>query len=224
MTCIGNHERDFPDSGSFYKGHDSGGECGTSLQKNFPHEIREGVPYDHRLIMPHTNAVRKNDVTWYGFDWGNIHFTLMSTEHDFQPGSEQHKWIVSELESVDRSKTPWVSFHRVFGVFLIDEFFSLQLVFAGHRPMYIDSTNNDTNGGDQPVAVLLRSSLESLLVKYKVDLALWGHHHSYQRTCPVYESKCRSKGEFTTFFVDFIFRNFYFGISLKFLQNILYMS
>ena len=26
--------------------------------------------------------------------------------------------------------------------------------------------------------------------KYKVDLALWGHHHSYQRTCPVYQEKC----------------------------------
>lgn len=26
--------------------------------------------------------------------------------------------------------------------------------------------------------------------KYKVDLALWGHHHSYQRTCPVYALKC----------------------------------
>jgi len=26
--------------------------------------------------------------------------------------------------------------------------------------------------------------------KYKVDLALWGHHHSYQRTCKVYQEQC----------------------------------
>ncbi len=26
--------------------------------------------------------------------------------------------------------------------------------------------------------------------EYKVDLALWGHHHSYQRTCPVYQEVC----------------------------------
>lgn len=26
--------------------------------------------------------------------------------------------------------------------------------------------------------------------KYKVDLALWGHHHSYQRSCQVYKEKC----------------------------------
>ena len=27
--CSGNHERDWPDSGSFYAGIDSGGECGV---------------------------------------------------------------------------------------------------------------------------------------------------------------------------------------------------
>ena len=29
---------------------------------------------------------------------------------------------------------------------------------------------------------------------YKVDLALWAHHHSYQRTCHVLHQKCRSSG------------------------------
>ena len=27
-----------------------------------------------------------------------------------------------------------------------------------------------------------------------MDLALWGHHHSYQRTCPVAEEVCTEKG------------------------------
>ena len=26
--------------------------------------------------------------------------------------------------------------------------------------------------------------------EYQVDLALWGHYHSYQRTCPVYQEVC----------------------------------
>ena len=26
--------------------------------------------------------------------------------------------------------------------------------------------------------------------EYKVDLSFWGHHHSYQRTCAVYQGKC----------------------------------
>ena len=29
MTCIGNHERDFPNSGSLFNGTDSGGTCPT---------------------------------------------------------------------------------------------------------------------------------------------------------------------------------------------------
>ena len=34
-----------------------------------------------------------------------------------------------------------------------------------------------------------------ILQKFAVDVALWGHHHSYQRTCPVYRQKCCSNGK-----------------------------
>jgi hypothetical protein len=50
--------------------------------------------------------------------------------------------------------------------------------------MYIDSTNYVAPFGDQPVAKLLRANLEDLLVQHKVQLAFWGHHHSYQRYLP----------------------------------------
>ena len=30
--------------------------------------------------------------------------------------------------------------------------------------------------------------------KYGVNLALWGHNHSYQRTCPVYNETCTTDG------------------------------
>ena len=26
--------------------------------------------------------------------------------------------------------------------------------------------------------------------KYKVDLAFWGHHHTYQRMCPIVNNQC----------------------------------
>ena len=153
MVCIGNHERDFPKSGSFYTGSDSEGEC--------------GVPYEKRFPMPRPSM----DEAWYGFDYGSVHVVLMSTEHDFQPQSAQYKFLDDHMSKVDRSVTPW-------------------LVFAGHRPMYVDSTNYKPEGGDQPVAVQLQTNIEPLLKKYKVDLALWGHHHSYQRTCPIYQGAC----------------------------------
>lgn len=153
---IGNHERDYPNSGSVYTfSNDSGGEC--------------GVPYSSRFDMP-------NKGYWYSFEAGPVHFTIMSTEHDFCEGSEQYKWIEADLASVNRSRTPW-------------------LVFGGHRPMYIDSTNDHgapfpEGSSDVGVAVALRKCLEELLVRYKVDVAYWGHHHSYQRTCPVRNSVC----------------------------------
>ena len=56
--------------------------------------------------------------------------------------------------------------------------------------MYIDSTGFFPASADQPVAETLRANVEPLLVKYGVDLAFWGHHHSYQRTCPVSATVC----------------------------------
>ena len=83
---------------------------------------------------------------------------MMSTETNYKRGSAQYKFIEQDLSSVDRSKTPWV-------------------IFAGHRPMYIDSNNTSPVTGDQPGASLLREELEHLLVKYRVNVALFGHHH-----------------------------------------------
>jgi len=36
------------------------------------------------------------------------------------------------------------------------------------------------NDSDLTVARLMRENLEPLLLEYKVDLGIYGHHHSYQ--------------------------------------------
>ncbi|KAK3740335.1 hypothetical protein QZH41_009414, partial [Actinostola sp. cb2023] len=114
MVGIGNHEQDHttggakdpsgapgegfhPSWGNF--GDDSGGEC--------------GVPMYKRFHMPENG----NALWWYSFDYGSVHFVMMSTEHNFTKGSVQYNWLVKDLENVDRSVTPWI-------------------VFTGHRPMY----------------------------------------------------------------------------------------
>ncbi|KAJ4972210.1 hypothetical protein NE237_005309 [Protea cynaroides] len=71
MTAIGNHERDYTDSGSVYTTTDSGGEC--------------GVPYETYFPMP-TSA---KDKPWYSIEQGPVHFTVISTEHDWNSTSEQ---------------------------------------------------------------------------------------------------------------------------------------
>eukprot|EP00744_Colponema_vietnamica_P002168 GILI01003467.1.p1 GENE.GILI01003467.1~~GILI01003467.1.p1 ORF type:complete len:517 (+),score=158.39 GILI01003467.1:27-1553(+) len=138
MVSPGNHEIGLEDSG---------GEC--------------GVPFDRRFHMPE-NGHGNN---WYSFDYGFIHFVFMSTEHDFAQGSEQFKWLLNDLASVDRSRTPWV-------------------IFSGHRPMY------SSNEAKEDTSERLRKEIEPMLISTKVDLALWGHVHSYERTCALERQQC----------------------------------
>jgi len=128
---------------------DSGGEC--------------GVPPHYRFHMPDSG----NSVWWYSFDYGMVHFVMISTEHNFTAGSRQYQWLENDLASVDREVTPWI-------------------ILAGHRPMYcsIDVPS------DIQVSLHMQMALEELFHKYKVNLGLYGHFHSYQRTCKVYKQKC----------------------------------
>eukprot|EP00640_Fibrocapsa_japonica_P000631 CAMPEP_0113945674 /NCGR_PEP_ID=MMETSP1339-20121228/49363_1 /TAXON_ID=94617 /ORGANISM="Fibrocapsa japonica" /LENGTH=632 /DNA_ID=CAMNT_0000951363 /DNA_START=100 /DNA_END=1998 /DNA_ORIENTATION=+ /assembly_acc=CAM_ASM_000762 len=164
MVGIGNHERDSTDvsdtikSLSFFFTDDSGGEC--------------GVPYGAYFPMPEPADDFKKDTPWYSFDYGAIHFTVMSTEHDFRRGSSQFQWLKQDLKDVHREVTPWV-------------------VFAGHRPMYVDSTWGGDFDSDVAVSDLMKQELEPMLMEHQVDIGLYGHHHSYQRTCQVFDGECQ---------------------------------
>ncbi|XP_010273364.1 PREDICTED: probable inactive purple acid phosphatase 27 [Nelumbo nucifera] len=157
MTAIGNHERDFARSGSVYKTPDSGGEC--------------GVPYEAYFPMP---TVGK-DKPWYSIEQGSVHFTVISTEHDWSVNSEQYKWIQNDLGSVDRSRTPWV-------------------IFIGHRPMYT-SVKGALAGLLPSVDHSFVEAVEPLLFDNKVNLVLFGHVHNYERTCAIYQNNCKAMPE-----------------------------
>uniref|UniRef100_A0A803P839 Purple acid phosphatase n=1 Tax=Cannabis sativa TaxID=3483 RepID=A0A803P839_CANSA len=99
MVASGNHERDWPNSGSFWDTTDSGGECGV------PAETLYYVPADNRAKF------------WYSADYGMFKFCVADSEHDWRAGSEQYAWIEKCLASADRRKQPWLIFiaHRVLG-------------------------------------------------------------------------------------------------------------
>ncbi|KOM32693.1 hypothetical protein LR48_Vigan01g224900 [Vigna angularis] len=99
MIASGNHERDWPNTGSFYDTTDSGGECGVLAQNMF------FVPADNRANF------------WYATDYGMFHFCIADSEHDWREGTEQYKFIEHCLATVDRQKQPWLIFvaHRVLG-------------------------------------------------------------------------------------------------------------
>ena len=65
----------------------------------------------------------------YGFDYGSVHFVLMSTEHNFTQGSPQYQFLDQHMQGVDRSKTPWLIFagHRLGGTIVTLHFDHLKL-------------------------------------------------------------------------------------------------
>ena len=122
----------------------------------------------HRFHSPSNG----NGLFWYSFNVGPVHILYYSTEHDFRADSTQYKWIENDLRSVNRTLTPW-------------------LIVTGHRHMY---TSEENAKGELEIMEKLQLYLEPLLYQYHADLNLFGHRHSYERSCPMYKSKCVSDG------------------------------
>uniref|UniRef100_A0A7S3VR38 Calcineurin-like phosphoesterase domain-containing protein n=1 Tax=Dunaliella tertiolecta TaxID=3047 RepID=A0A7S3VR38_DUNTE len=166
MVSIGNYDYGYEGDGLrdpsgagvswFPDENDSGGEC--------------GVMSAARFSMP---GARKGDKPpfWYSYNYGNVHFTVISSEHDCAPGSEQYRWLERDLSSVDRCKTPW-------------------LALVLHRPMYVVYPHEE----NRQIGEELRAMLEPLLLHHRVDLTIAGHVHTYFRTCAVASGECREEG------------------------------
>jgi len=114
--------------------------------------------FENRFKMPGKNNF------WYSFDYSFAHFIVVSTEHDISPGSDQHTWVVKDLEraNVKRSEVPWI-------------------IMTGHRALY----GSNKRWFHKFKAQRLRNALCPLIDKYHVDLCLFGHCHAYERTHPI---------------------------------------
>ncbi|EKX48804.1 hypothetical protein GUITHDRAFT_93561 [Guillardia theta CCMP2712] len=157
MVGIGNHERDWPGTGSYGRT-DSEGECGVPFELRFP------MPY-----FGNSSAPKKAlDKPWYSFERGPVHVVVLSSEHEYKM---QTAWLLADLKSVDRKVTPWI-------------------VVSAHRPMYISSTNWDEPDGDHVLGDRMIEEWEEIFMEFQVNVVLTAHHHSYQRSCPVYKGKC----------------------------------
>nr|AGT16010.1 hypothetical protein SHCRBa_246_L12_R_180 [Saccharum hybrid cultivar R570] len=129
-----------------------------------------GVPAQNMFYVPAENR----EQFWYSMDYGMFRFCIANTELDWRPGTEQYRFIEHCLSSVDRQKQPW-------------------LIFLAHRVLGYSSATFYADEGtiEEPMG---RESLQSLWQKHKVDIAMYGHVHGYERTCPVYENVCVAKG------------------------------
>jgi hypothetical protein len=97
---------------------------------------------------------------YYSFNEKNIHFLALSTETDFDEDSEQYEFAKQDLEKY--SKDPFIDWIIVFY----------------HRYIY-------GSGGGLEEETDFRETYHPLFDKYKVDLALQGHLHVYERTYPI---------------------------------------
>jgi hypothetical protein len=108
------------------------------------------VPY-RKLLQPPQPSGATSD--WYSVTIGPMHVIQLNSEQTMTPGtfpfpnSDQYTWLVNELNSVDRAKTPW-------------------LIVSLHRPLYVDTVQ----AGDQNAAEIMRNAIEPLLVAAQVSV------------------------------------------------------
>ena len=108
-------------------------------------------------LLDHYNL----DKPFYSFNFENIHFITISTEHPFEKGSIQYEFLQYDLEnSLQDSSILW------------------RIVFL-HKPMYTSSDFDEKASED------LTETFHELLEKYHVDLLLSGHTQYYQRSLPL---------------------------------------
>jgi calcineurin-like phosphoesterase family protein len=96
---------------------------------------------------------------YYSFNYKNMHFLALSTETDYDDESEQYEFAIQDLEKY--SKDPFID----------------RIIVFYHRHIY--------GSGSLEEETDFRETYHPLFDKYKVDLALQGHHHVYERTYPI---------------------------------------
>ncbi len=103
---------------------------------------------------------------FYSFDFGPLHFVTLRSNDVFTPqdgkygylSPEQIEWLVNDLESVDRTVTPWV------------------VTMIHDSPIQY---------GGAAYSATMTPQLMPILAENNVDMMLYGHNHFIQSTYPV---------------------------------------
>jgi len=89
---------------------------------------------------------------YYSFDYGDVHFLILNTEDNIQPGSPQWKFAEEDLANTTQK---WK-------------------IVVFHIPAYSWGGHNGNKN--------MQEFTSKILEKYKVDIVLNGHNHFYQRS------------------------------------------
>ncbi|CAF2111346.1 hypothetical protein Bca4012_095078 [Brassica carinata] len=121
--------------------------------------------YNNRWRMPFEESGSSSNL-YYSFNVFGVHFIMLGSYADFEPGSDQYQWLEKDLKSIDRKTTPW-------------------LMAVIHAPWY---NTNEAHQGEKE-SVDMKQSMETLLYNARVDLVFAGHVHAYERFNRVYQDK-----------------------------------
>ena len=162
MVCPGNHES----------------ECHSPAciinHKKYGLPLSNFTAFNHRWHMPsEESGGHKNSNMWYSFNFGTVHYVSLNTETDF-PGAEEERtgdshignfpagsfgkkgeymqWLENDLKVADQRRQSKSALGRPW------------IVAVGHRP-YDDIVE-----------------AAKLFEKYRVDVYMAGHKHSYVRS------------------------------------------
>lgn len=121
------------------------------------------VNYEMRYPNDHARS-GSDSFLWYSYETGPAHVISLCSYAGFEKQSLQYDWLVSDLATIDRAKTPWV-------------------IAMWHTPWYTSNAHHPRSEGASMMV-----ALEDLIHK-KVDVVFNGHVHAYERTHPVYHDK-----------------------------------
>ena len=111
---------------------------------------------------------------YYQFSYGNADFFSMDSNQIILPGTKQYEWLDKALSA---STAKWkICYH--------------------HHPCYTSDADDygDTFKGGSTLGELKVKALIPLYEKHKVDLAMNGHVHFYERTHPIKAGKVDRSG------------------------------
>lgn len=125
------------------------------------------IPYYEHFSLPDSGqmgGVPSGTEAFYSYDYGNVHFISLDSygREDYATRlydtlGAQVTWLKKDLAA---NKQPWT------------------ILYWHHPPYSMGSHNSDT---ETPL-ILLRQNLLQILERYKVDMVMCGHSHSYERS------------------------------------------
>ncbi|MCZ2471483.1 metallophosphoesterase family protein [Aquirufa ecclesiirivi] len=128
------------------------------------------LAYYQNFTMPmngEAGGLKSGTEAYYSFNMGNVHFVSVNSEETSEDGTsivdstgQQAQWLKRDLAA---NKLPWT-------------------IVYFHEPPY-SKGSHDTDTDEEMTKV--RQQIVPILERYRVDLVLAGHSHSYERTVPI---------------------------------------